>query len=486
MTVVLSVIITATGYLIGIALIPRILLERRESGATLAWVLAIIFFPYIGALLFWAIGSRRIRFRRKRRARAEAAVAPGLAASTRCVVPFETAARVAEVNALAEPARSLAHLADRLGKPASSGNAVELLVDAEATYASIDAAIRAAKNHVHVEYYIWRDDEAGRALRDSLVQAARSGIEVRVLVDDVGARSANTRFWKPLLLAGGRVARFLPVNLLARRLVLNNRNHRKIVVVDGTTAFTGGINVGDEYLGRDPRVGPWRDTHLRVEGPAALRLQEVFVEDWFHATGDDLTARKYFPDPAPRGELMVQVLASGPDDGRAHAIATIHFAALTLARERAWLTTPYFVPDRALTAALCTAALRGVDVRLLLPGKVDEPIILPAARSFYPELLENGVQIFEYDPASMLHAKTATVDGCWSTVGSANLDLRSFYLNFETNAVVYGSAFAKELERVFERDLGHARRVERSEFGRHRPWSQRTFEGLARLLSPLL
>jgi cardiolipin synthase len=482
MTVVLSILFTAAGYIIGIALIPRILLQRRESGATLAWLLAIIFLPYVGAILFWLIGARRIRFRRKRRARAEAALAPGLAQSTRCVDPFQGQS----FEGLPEPARALARLGDRLGKPACSGNSAELLVDAEATFSRIHGAIASARGHVHLEYYIWNDDEAGRALRDLLVGVAKQGVEVRALVDDVGSRGADRRFWRPLLQAGGKVGRFLPVNLFARRMSINNRNHRKIVVVDGQVAFTGGLNVGDEYFGRDPAMGKWRDTHLRLEGPATLRLQEIFVEDWFHATGEDIAASKYFPDPVPSGDQRVHILASGPDDGRAHAIETIHFAALTLARERAWLTTPYFVPDRALVAALSTAALRGVDVKLLLPGKLDSPLILPASRSFYPELLESGVQIFEYSTAAMLHAKTATIDGCWSTVGSANLDLRSFFLNFEANAVVYGPVFAHELERVFERDLANARKVERSEFGRLRPWPVRTVEATARLLSPLL
>lgn len=484
MTVVLSILFTGAGYLIGIALVPRILVQRRESGATIAWLLAIIFLPYIGALLFWAIGTRRIRFRQRRRARAVAAVAPGLAASTQCVRRFESTEPGATVH-LPEPALALSRLTDRLEKPSCSGNSVEVLIDAEATFSRIHSAIQSAEGHVHVEYYIWRDDETGRALRDALVNVAKHGVEVRVLVDDVGSRQADRKFFRELIAAGGKVARFLPVNLLARRLVINHRNHRKIVVVDGKVAFTGGLNVGDEYFGKNPGAGPWRDTHLRIEGPAAFRLQEVFVEDWFHATDKDLTNAKYFPDPVPSGDQRVHILTSGPDE-KHRSIAMLYFAALTLARERAWLTTPYLVPDPALMAAFKTAALRGVDVRLLVPGKLDEPIVLHAARSFYPDLLGAGVKIFEYDTAAMLHAKTATIDGCWSTIGTANLDVRSFYLNFEVNAVVYGSSVANELERAFERDLGSARRVEPSEFDRSRPWKQRAIEGAARLLSPLL
>ncbi|HZU99416.1 MAG TPA: cardiolipin synthase [Planctomycetota bacterium] len=486
MTVAFSIIVTAAGYLIGISLIPRILLERKESGATLAWLLAIIFLPYIGAFAFWAIGTPRVRFRRRKRQRALAHVAPGLEQSTRCVSRFEDKAQESALAELPEPCPALAALATRMGRPSSGGNTVELLLDGEATFSRIRSAIQSASSHVNVEYYIWRDDDTGRALRDLLVDVQKAGVQVRVLVDDVGSREANLRFFRPLLNAGGKVARFLRVNLLARRLVINNRNHRKIVVVDGLLAFTGGLNVGNEYLGKDGVFARWRDTHVRIEGPAALRLQEVFVEDWFHASGEDLAESRFFPDPVPSGNDRVHIISSGPDDGRAHSIATIIFAACALARKRVWLTTPYFVPDLALVTALKMSALRGADVRLLLPSKLDEPFVLHAARSFYPDLLDAGVRIFEFEENAMLHSKTAVIDSCWATVGSANLDLRSFYLNFETNAVVYGSVFARELERAFERDTTQAREVHRSEFGRHRPWLTRTAEGAAKILSPLL
>ena len=297
-------------------------------------------------------------------------------------------------------------------------------------------------------------------------------------MDDVGSRSAGRRFWTPLVQAGGHVGRFLRVNPIARWLFfnLNNRNHRKLAVVDGDVAFTGGVNVGGERF---------RDTHLRLAGPIAARVQEVFVEDWFNATHEDLTEPRYFPAPVPAGDQRVQILASGPDDGRTYAIETIYFAALTLARKRAWLTTPYFIPDLTLAAALRTAALRGVDVRLLLPGTPDQPFVYHAARSFFPELLQAGVQIYEHSDAATLHAKTATVDGCWATVGSANLDLRSFRLNFEANAVAYGPTLASQLEGVFEHDLAHARRIELSEF-RDRGFLERAFEGAARVVAPLL
>jgi cardiolipin synthase len=470
--------LSAFGYLVAIALIPRIVLERRESGATLAWVLAILFLPWLGLLLFWAFGTQRLRWRRRRRRRAEQAIALSLDAAAR---PLERYERVSEPSRDCAIEEAVAALSARVAGPSTDGNATELLIDGEQTYDRMLSAIAAADAHVHAEFYIWNPDETGIRFRDALLAAAKRGVRVRVLVDDVGSRSAGRKFFAPLVRAGGKVARFLPVIFLSRRLQVNNRNHRKILVIDGRAAFTGGLNIGDEYRGVH---GPWRDTHLRIEGPAALRLQRVFVEDWFHTTGEDLARPELFPESGPSGSERVQILASGPDDDRWHAIHVIVFSAIALARERVWITTPYFVPDRPLEMALETAALRGVDVRLLLPGRSDHALVLHAGRSFYPELLQAGVKIWELDQA-FLHSKTVSVDGRLASVGSANMDQRSFRLNFEANAVVFGPSLARELERVFERDCERARPVNPVAF-RARSRYARSAEALARILSPLL
>jgi cardiolipin synthase len=330
-------------------------------------------------------------------------------------------------------------------------------------------------------YYIWEADFTGIRLREALVRAARRGVKVRLLLDDVGSRQANTAFFAPLVAAGGRVERFLKVNILSRRLNLNNRNHRKVVVVDGYLGFTGGMNVGDVYAGRGE---PWRDLHASIEGAVVNSLQEVFCQDWFHATGRNLVNAHYFPSVAARGEIHAQFLASGPADARWQTIYTVLFAAMNLAQRRIWIETPYFVPDRSLLLSLQTAALRGVDVRLLLPGRSDHPLVLYAGRSFIDDLLAAGVRIFELHSA-MPHAKAVTVDGVFATLGSANMDQRSFRLNFEGNLFFYGEAIASRLEDDFVSLCAMATEVTSVERETLSQW-QRLAENSARILAPLL
>jgi len=264
----------------------------------------------------------------------------------------------------------------------------------------------------------------------------------------------------------------------------NLRNHRKIAVIDGSVGFTGGVNIGDEYTGRKLKVGPWRDTHMQVEGPAVNHLQEIFAEDWYYAKGVDLLIEdKYFPDHDPRGDQMVQIIASGPDTDT-QPIHRIIFTAVTLAQEKVYLTTPYFVPDQALLVALETAALRGVDVQLMLPHRSDMRLVLHAGRSYYDQLLRSGVKIFEYE-SGILHAKSLVVDDRWATVGSANMDVRSFQLNFEVNAVIYGEDFSQNLTRLFKKDLARARQIT-LESRSKKNLRSRVAESMARVFSPVL
>ena len=453
--------------------------------STLAWIFFILAAPGVGPLAYFLLASPRIRRTRKRRRLAGEAVRSAIRRSLgREPLP-------AEVDQASPLARSVLFLGMRLtGLPPRAGNRVELLLDNEGAFRSKAEAVRGAERSVWAEYYTVENDATGRAFLADLSERARSGCDVRLLYDAVGSSDIPGNSLEELRAAGGRVEAFLPVNPLRRRWSTHLRNHRKLLVVDERIGFTGGMNVGDEYAGgsrissgssKGGRNRPWRDAHLRVEGPAVFDLATVFAEDWTFASGERLVPSS-IPLPTGGGSV-VAVLPSGPDQA-ANANAHTYFAALSGAHERCWLTTPYFVPDEPTVRALCNAAYRGIDVRVLVPAESDVPVAQAAGRFFYGPLLRSGVRIFEYQPA-VLHAKTVVVDGSWALVGSANLDFRSFTLNFELGALVFDRAFAALLEERFAKDLAESREVTLASVER-RGFADRARLGLARLLAPLL
>lgn len=458
-----------------VMLIPTVIMQRRESGATLAWILIIVFLPFIGLLAFWLFGTTRLHLRRRKRRKIERQLTRELHKLQKLSVNNQL-----PVDLPMSP--SLLHLTEKLDDVGPQpGNEVTILRQGPAAFDALEVAFDESHHHIHLIYYIWEPDGTGTRLRDALIRACQRGVTVRLLLDDVGSRSVGQKFFKSLLKAGGRVERFLPVNFLSRQLTVNNRNHRKIVVVDGVTGFTGSMNVGDVYAGLSE---PWRDLHARLRGIIVHSLQEIFCQDWFHATGEDLVNVAYFPQPSVTGKVWAQLLASGPADERWRAIHTLLFSAINQARHRVWIETPYFVPDPPIVMALQTAALSGVDVRLLLPGRSDHQMVLHAGRSFYHELLEAGVKIFEVQD-TMPHTKTVTIDSVFSTLGSANMDQRSFRLNFEANAFFFSEQIASELERDFHDHCCAAKEV--TEISRQSvARSQRLIEGICRVLAPLL
>jgi cardiolipin synthase A/B len=467
------------------AILTVLLDERRQSNATLAWVFALIFLPALGLIAFVLIGRTQAR----RMARRAALVAGHLQP---LVTKHAVLSRldVSDASRTDWRTRSMLRLGVALASsPASDGNRASLLVDAAATYAAMKDAIASARKHVHVEFYVFRGDETGRELRDLLVEAARRGVEVRAVCDGLGSIELPRNFWRPLVDAGGKAATYRPVWRRLEWLVswkrIDFRNHRKLVVVDGRIGFTGGINVGREYLGLDPAHGRWRDTHLKLEGPAVLSMQLAFGEDWLVAAGEPLDSPSYFPEPDDVADpgAIVQIIDSGPDR-EFSAISYFHVQACAHARHRIWITNPYFVPNSAVRDALIAAALRGVDVRLLLPERSDSPIVRLAAVAHYPRLFQAGVRVFHYAPG-VLHAKTMVVDGWVATVGSANMDMRSFYLNFELNAFVFGGGLAHDLARRFQLDLRESVEVTAATL-RRASLPLRLARSGARLLSPLL
>lgn len=442
-----------------------IVLQKREPVATLSWLISLAALPYIGFLIYFFFGPQRIRRQRLRRVRARATLPP----------PPEGLVPTPDAIELARLAQSTT------GLPPITATRVDLLIDGSAKYVALLEAIANARDHIHLEYYIYLPDRTGTALRDALVERARAGVQVRLLLDAVGSGRTKRKFLQPLVEAGAEVAWFHPMKLqwFWKRPWLNLRTHRKIVVIDGEIGFTGGINITDEEDER-LREDAYRDLHLRLKGDIVRELQLVFIEDWAYATGEP-PLRVHHPAPR-RGTISAQVLVSGPDSSW-EAIHRVHVAAIHSAQRRVWLVTPYFVPGEAARMALTSAALGGLDVRLLVPKVCDSRLVTLAARSYFDELLEAGVKVHEYGPR-MLHSKALLCDDDLAIVGSANFDHRSFRLNFEVSVLFRDKALAAELELLIQGECNLAPRVRQD---RAQPlWSTRLPEGLARLVSPLL
>ena len=467
-------------WLVWIGLVAAgLILERRSPAATLAWLLALLFMPYFGFIVYLLLGPRRLHRRRRRYSRAREQL---IQSTTHRMGRDHTA--LPDFPS-ADLAWQLATLLDRIGQgqPAPARR-VTLLDTGDACFAALETAITTAVHHVHLEYYMWQPDSVGTRFRDLLIDKARAGVQVRLLLDPIGSDRITRRFLQPLRAAGGETAWFNPISLRRFRWrYVNFRTHRKIVVCDGHIGFTGGVNISAEHSQTHNDAHAWRDTHLRIDGESVRRLQFIFLEDWYFATDHAPLKPEFFPTfPDPPTRPWLHIVESGPDNDR-YAIAKLYFAAITGAQRQILLATPYFVPNEALTIALITAALRGVAVRILVPKKSDSRLVTAAARSYYEELASAGVVIYEYGPP-MLHSKVLIVDEQIATVGSANFDNRSLTLNFEAMAVLYDAELATQLAHSFATDLHRATRYIKP--GRRATLGQRLVEATARLLSPLL
>jgi cardiolipin synthase len=468
-------------YALSLWAVALVLRQRLEPSVMLLWVLGLLFLTPVGVPLYFLFGERRIRRRaRKKRMRAAPIVKAIASAEAREHVRDELPASHPFLEA---GFRQLAEISTQLGSlPLTTGNNVDVFTTAQSTYEDLLHAIDGASRHIHLEYYIFRPDDTGHMFLKRLTAKAREGVEVRLLLDGIGSWKTSKRFLRPLLDAGGRVETFLPAIPWRQPWNINFRNHRKILIVDGRVAYTGSQNIGDEYRGRLRRVGPWKDTHLRLEGSAAQRLQEVFIEDWFFASREDLTSSAYLSRQPQAGTCLAQILATGPDQA-GKILSHIFFAALSLAQKHIFISTPYFVPDPGLILALQNAAYRGVRVDILIPSKTDNRLVLWAGRSFYQELVRAGVNIYEFDHG-MLHAKTVSIDDQWSLISSANMDRRSFFLNFEVTVSVFDQNVSKRLIEEFGEDRARSVRIEPIQGSG--PWVRSVLEGAARLLSPVL
>lgn len=387
--------------------------------------------------------------------------------------------------------KHLARMEGIAGSPLMTGNKVKLLLDGPVTYQSMYDAIQGAKDSINMETYNIEDDEVGRRFAEALIDKQKEGVQVNFIYDSVGSGNTPRAFFKSLADGGVNVLEFNPINpLLLRKRWEAGRDHRKLLVVDGRVAFLGGVNINSVYSSgsfrsqpRTKGTQPWRDTHLRIEGPVVAEFQQLFLATWQKQKGKQLNAESFFPKQETRGSALVRAIGSAPDEPY-NAIYVTLLSAIDSAETYAYVTTAYFVPDERLLAALKGAAGRGVDVRLLLPDKTDWNLVSHASHSYYDELLSSGVKIYERQGA-LLHAKTALIDGAWTTIGSTNLDWLSLAYNQEINAVILGQEFGAEMKAMLDKDIESSRLITLEQW-RQRSIVMRLKELGARLLARLL
>jgi cardiolipin synthase len=461
--------------LLTIGMVVLVLIRKREPSAALGWSLVIVLLPAVGALLFLSFGTSNLPRRLRRKVEHRAAYTrPAYGVG-------KLAAEDADADARAVWASGRT-LLDHLGAPPlCPGNDVELLSEGREAFERMFRAIEQARHHVHIEMYIFRYDKLGRKLIDLLVRKCKEGVEVRLLVDYAGTLM-RWRMLRRLRNAGGEGAVFLP--LFGKRFAPNLRNHRKVVICDGRAAFFGGLNVGEEYLGRHHQGRDWCDLHVRLEGPGVADVQAIFVEDWDFSTGRALEGEAYFPEPEVKGEVAVRIVAGGPDQA-VNLIREAYFFAITRARERLYIATPYVVPDAAIRDALASVARSGVDVRLITQGEPPDNRMAELAGSYYfEEMLEAGIRIFRFT-SGMMHAKFLVADDTVAAIGSANLDNRSLALNFEMAGVFPGAPEVAAIATCWADIEARCTEVTLDAF-RQRSGLRRVGESLARLFAPLL
>ncbi len=460
-----------------------IFMEKKNPYKTIAWLAVLNIFPILGFIVYLMLGQN-LRKRKAVRTKYINEMEYLRSIVDRQIDCIENDCDFArELNSKKQLVNLLLHNANA---PFTRSNSAEVLSDGTEAFENIYTALEKAVNHIHLEYYIIRDDRTGRRLKDILIRKAREGVSVKVIYDAVGSWYLPGKYTGDMKKNGIDIRPFMPVIMPYINNKLNYRNHRKIIVIDGRVGFLGGLNVGDEYLGYHPRLGKWRDTHLRLEGSAVHFLQVIFMLDWefvSHEKLADATDASYFPEMKSFAGQPVQIAASGPDSDW-ESIRQSYFALINSAHKSIKITTPYLIPDEGISLALKTAALSGVDVKIILPGIPDHKIVFWASQSYFDELMEAGIQIYLYRPG-FIHAKIISVDGEVASLGSANLDMRSFQLNFEVNAMIYDRTLVAKLDADFARDLAQAVQVNPVEFAARPLWSK-VRQSAARLLSPLL
>lgn len=465
-----------------------IIYETDTTNKTLAYLLLAIFVPIIGMIFYFAFG---FNYRKRKMYSKKLNLNADLSLRIKQQI-IENSELIIDNNSNVEDQEKqlMYLLLNDTHSPVSDKNDVKVLLNGEQKFPELIACLKAAKKHIHIEYYIYENDEIGREIEAVLIQKAKEGIEVRFIYDDFGSRSIRRNIAKRLRANGVQAFPFMKIYFIPFSNRINYRNHRKIVVIDGVTAFVGGINVSDRYINKEEnkeKTKYWRDMHLRIDGPSVYYLQHIFLCDWNFCANEEIEPNlTFFPREIlkeSKGKKWVQIAASGPDSTTPTILYSI-VKAISLAKKEVIITTPYFIPGESLIQTIVIAALSGVEVHILLPSNSDTLFVNSAARSYYRQLLHAGVRIYEYQKG-FIHTKSMVVDGEIAIVGTANMDIRSFDLNFEINAIVYETDISKQVRDAFLEDLENSKEIQFEDW-KKRPFLRRLLEKIARLLSPML
>lgn len=454
--------------------ISVLVLENRNPIRSIAWVVVLVFLPIFG-LIFYIIFGQNLRQKKKI-----------VKLSIRFKEPFNKKCKKIDKQSIAHlnnNAKGLIQLLHNSNQSEIYENTkIDLLIEPSSTFEQIFKDIEYAEKHIHIEFYIISNDEVGNKLRELLVKKAQAGVQVRVIYDFWGSFDLNKKFLQSMKTAGIRFEAFYPPKfpyILGR---LNFRNHRKIIIIDGKVGFTGGVNIANRYLHGD-KLGLWRDTFIRMEGSAVYGLQETFLSDWHFVTRKLLSGEQYFPKQNEFGTNKIQIVEGGPDTKFKTIMHGMYFA-ISTAQEYAYIQTPYFMPTEEVFTAIITAALRGVDVRLLIPTKSDTSLAQASNNSYVQKLLEAGVRVYFYQNG-FLHSKTLVVDDSISSIGTANMDFRSYEQNFEINAFIYEKETAEKLKSIYKKDLENSKEVILRDW-KKRPILEKFKESISRLFSPAM
>ena len=478
-----AVVVSSILFLELLCILAVLFLERKNPGSSFAWILFLIFFPVVGMVAYFYIGTG-YKVNQKKKYAFKAASDALFTRHLGDALPLSDALGFKDANP--RLARMVSYLSIAGYSGFTPDNSVEVYTDGNTLFADVLEDIRKASRHVHVLFYIIRNDSIGKELLALLVEKARQGVEVRLMVDSLGSFFAPTALFTALKEAGGEVQDFYPVRIShLAQFRLNFRNHRKIIVIDGLIGYVGGMNVGDEYRGMHKKLVPWRDTHLRLLGTAVWFLQERFAMDWFYAADRDIhkvDVDRYFPRSEHAGSTGIQIVSSGPDAESA-PIKGGFMEILYTARSNVWMQTPYFTPDDAFLVAMHSAAMAGVDVRLMIPGISDNQIVHWASLHYARRVCDAGVKVYAYN--GFLHAKTVVFDGMAASIGTSNIGYRSFYLNFEITAFIYSQGFARAQETLFLHDMAHCTELTPQWFAKQ-PLPSRVMQSAARLFAPVM